>query len=63
MIKPGMLVMLIVDNHPEVDKKHYGILISQHRLKLRRRFWKVYISGRLVMISEDEFIPIHNEYL
>jgi hypothetical protein len=63
MIKPGMLVMLISDNHPKVDKKHYGIVISQHRLKLRSRFWKVYMSGHLVMISEDEFIPIYNETL
>ncbi len=58
-----MLVMLVADNHPAIDKKNYGILLCQHHLKLRSRFWKVFMAGYVVMISEDEFIPIYNEFL
>ncbi len=58
-----MLVMLTYDSNPFANKNSYGIIISQHRLKLRNRFWKVYMAGTIVMISEDEFIPIYNEAL
>ena len=54
IVKPGVLVMLTNVHNSTV----YGILICQHRLKLRSTYWKVFVAGSLVMLKEDEFIPI-----
>ena len=63
IIKPGSLVMLVVD-HPHLSGRgNYGIVICQHRLKLKNMYWKVLVGNITLMLSEDEIIPIYNNHL